>query len=516
MDTETHPSPQLPPARQWIALGVLALAVLVISIDNTVLGFAVPALSADLQPTATQLLWIVDVYPFVIAGLLVTMGNLGDRIGRRRLLMIGTAGFASASFVAAFATSPAMLIAARALLGVAGATLMPSTLSLIRSVFPDPARRRVAIGLWSSTFAVGAALGPIIGGWLLEHFWWGSVFLVAVPVMAVLLVAAPRLVPESRNDQAGPFDPLSNVMSLGAVLPVVFAMKQAAEHGPSLRHVAIALVGVVIGVGFVRRQRRQVEPLFDVSLFANRTFSTAVAANLLTNFALVGTIFLVAQHLQLVLGLGPLAAGWHLVPAMAAAFVASLGAAALMRKVGPGRLVAVGLLVGGLGMFVLAQIPGTGGGHLVVLAMVFIAFGCGAAASIGANLVMAIVPSRRAGAASAISETAFELGAAAGIATLGSTTAAVYRSRIAADGTVLDALPAGPIRDQASDNLTGALEASFHVAPDAAITLIDTAQGAFAAGIRGAGWVGMVLLAAGAAAVGWAMRGVKVTTHAPH
>lgn len=515
MSTEIDLTPQLSPARQWAALAVLVLAVLVISIDNTVLGFAVPALSADLQPSATELLWIVDAYPFVLAGLLVTMGNLGDRIGRRRLLLIGAAGFAVTSAMAAFSTSPAMLIASRALLGVAGATLMPSTLSLIRTTFPDPARRRVAIGLWSSCFAVGASLGPIVGGWLLEHFWWGSVFLLAVPFMVLLIVAAPVLVPESRNPQPGPFDLLSNIMSLGAVLPVVYAMKQAAEHGPAIEHALIALIGVIVGVGFVRRQRQLTEPLFDMDLFSNRPFATAVTANMLTNFALVGSIFLVAQYLQMVTGLGPLSAGWHLIPGMATAFVASLTAAALMRKIQPGHLMGIGLVAGALGMLVMTGIPGSGSPVLVVIAMAFIGLGCGGAASVGANLVMAIVPARRAGSASAISETAFELGAAAGLAVLGSTTSAIYRRRMGSDPEVFEGVPAAA-EAQASDNLSGAFEVAFELPAEAAQRLISAGQEAFAGGVRGAAVVAGVLLVTGAAAVAWSMRGVKVSSHAPH
>lgn len=504
--SEPTGAPELSPARQWAALAVLMSGVLVISIDNTVLGFAVPALSADLRPSATELLWIVDAYAFVLAGLLITMGNLGDRIGRRRLLLTGAAGFALASTVAAFATSPTMLIAARALLGVAGATLMPSTLSLIRTIFPDPARRRVAIGVWTSGFAVGAALGPIVGGWMLEHLWWGSVFLLAVPVMGVLLVAGPFLLPESRNDAPGPFDPRSSLLSFGAVLPVVYAMKQTAEEGPTLGLAALALVGAAVGVVFIRRQQRLAEPMLDVTLFEHRPFATAIVTNLLSNFAFVGAIFLVAQYLQLVLDLGPLAAGFHLLPGMAAAFVASLGAAALLRWASPGSIIAAGLTATSLGFLVLLLLDGAADGHWITLGMAFVAFGASGASSLGANLVMAIVPARRAGSASAVSETAFELGAAVGIAVLGSLTSAVYRRRID-----LDDLGLGAAADRAADTLAEATEVSADLAPAVANDVLAAAHDAFAAGLRSAGLLAAVLMLGGAVLAHRSLRSTRPT-----
>jgi DHA2 family multidrug resistance protein-like MFS transporter len=219
--------------------------------DLTVLNLAVPALSADLHPSSAQLLWIVDIYGFLVAGSLIVMGTLGDRIGRRRLLLIGAGAFGVASVLTASATSAEMLIAARAILGVAGATLAPSTLSLIRNMFLDDRQRTTAIGVWAASYSAGAAVGPVVGGVLLEHFWWGSVFLLAVPVMALLLLLGPLLLPEFRDEEARPLDPVSAVLSLAAVLAVIYGVKQIAQDGVGLRAAAVVAGGLAVGIGFL-------------------------------------------------------------------------------------------------------------------------------------------------------------------------------------------------------------------------------------------------------------------------
>ncbi len=497
---------ELSPGRQWAALAVLLLAVLIISIDNTVLGFAVPELSAALSPTSSQLLWIVDAYAFVLAGLLVTMGNLGDRIGRRRLLLIGATGFGAASTIAAFSTTPEMLIAARALLGVAGATLMPSTLSLIRNIFADANRRRIAIGIWAAGFAVGAAIGPIVGGWLLEHFWWGSVFLMALPVMVVLVVAGRLLLPESRNESAGPFDWVSSPLSLMAIVPVVYAIKLSAEHGPTLQLLAIGAFGVAMGVVFVRRQRRVPEPMLDISLFSHRPFAVAIATNLVSNFGLIGGLFFVAQYLQLVTGLGPLDAGVQLLPAMAASLVASIGVVLLLRRgIAPSRLLSGSLAIMSLGYLAVLTLSTSSGGARSAIAMGFVAFGVGAAGSLGTNLVIATVPPKRAGSASAISETAFELGAALGIALLGSTINAVYRRSV----ELPDGLAAADAH-AASDTIAAAASVATRVPVELSEAVGEASRAAFVSGMHAAGVLGAVLLAAAAIAAARTLRGITV------
>ena len=333
--------------REWVGLGVIALPCLLYAMDLTVLNLALPQLSADLQPTSSQLLWIVDIYGFLAAGSLVTMGTLGDRIGRRRLLLIGAAAFGTASVLAASSTSAGMLIAARALLGVAGATLAPSTLSLIRAMFADPGQRALAVGVWISSFSAGAAVGPVLGGLLLESFWWGSVFLIAVPVMALLLVLGPLLLPEFRDPDAGRLDLPSAALSLAAVLAVIYGLKQLAQGAPGWVPWVSVLAGLVLGVVFVRRQHSAAHPLLDLSLFANHAFSDALVTNTLDFFVSFGALLFIAQYLQLVLGLSPLEAGLWMVPSAVGLIAGSMLAPVLVRWVRPWSVMAAGLGGGG-------------------------------------------------------------------------------------------------------------------------------------------------------------------------
>src|SRR5688500_11648426 len=267
--------------REWIGLAVIALPCMLYSMDLTVLNLAVPALSAELKPSGAEMLWIVDIYGFMVAGCLITMGTLGDRIGRRRLLMMGAAAFGVASVLAAFSPTPAMLVASRALLGIAAATLAPSTLSLIRNMFLDPQQRTVAISIWVMSYSAGAAIGPVIGGVLLEYFWWGSVFLINVPVMVLLLALGPLLLPEFRDPDAGRLDIPSATLSLAAVLAVIYGLKRIAEQGASWVAFFSIAAGITVGFVFAARQRRLADPLIDLKLFRAPAFSAAIATNLL-------------------------------------------------------------------------------------------------------------------------------------------------------------------------------------------------------------------------------------------
>ncbi|MDT7724230.1 MAG: transporter, family, multidrug resistance protein [Actinomycetota bacterium] len=469
--------------RQWWALAVLVLPVLLISVDMTVLGFALPYLSEDLAPTGPQQLWIVDIYSFMLGGLLVLMGTLGDRVGRRKLLLAGAVAFGAASVLAAFSTSAWMLIAARALLGIGGATLMPSTLSLIRNIFLDRQQRRIAIGVWSAGFSGGMAVGPVLGGWLLEHFWWGSVFLINVPVMAMLLVTGPFLLPEARDPNPGRFDPLSAVLSLAALLPTVYGIKLVAEHGVTVLAALCIASGLLIGVAFVRRQRSLDQPMLDLELFKNRSFSVSVVTNVLGIFALVGLLFLIPQYLQLVLGLTPVVAALWLLPATLAGIVGALLAAQLAKRFRTSSLIGFGMFLAAAGFLGLTQVGAESGLIMLVFGFMLVGGGIALAETVTNDLIITAAPAERAGAASAISETGYEVGGALGVAIMGSVATAVYRA----------GLPAGTA-DTARETLGGAAAAAASLPPAQAGPLLDAAREAFVRGLHVTAWMGTILL----------------------
>lgn len=462
--------------REWIGLAVIALPCLLYSMDLTVLNLAVPALSADLQPSSSQLLWIIDIYGFLVAGSLITMGTLGDRIGRRRLLMIGAAAFGVGSVLAAFSTSAEMLIATRALLGVAGATLAPSTLSLIRNMFHDPGQRTIAIGIWISSYSAGAAIGPLVGGLLLEHFWWGSVFLVGVPVMVLLLVLGPVLLPEYRDPDAGRLDLTSAGLSLAAVLPVIYGLKRIAANGLEWSAALFIVAGLVAGVVFVRRQRTLVSPLLDLRLFRATAFSASLATYTLATFVAFGSFVFVAQYLQLVLGLSPLQAGLWTVPFAIAFIVGSMLTPAIARRVRPALLMAAGLVLAAIGFGVLARVDAASGLPLLVTGFVVYSLGLAPVFTLATDMIIGSAPAERAGAASAISETGSEFGGALGIAILGSIGTAAYRS------AMIDAAPEGipPAAMMAArDTLGAALAVAEELSEQLGTGLVDAARAAF-------------------------------------
>jgi EmrB/QacA subfamily drug resistance transporter len=493
---ETTPvavSRTISPRRRWGALVVLMLPVLLVSIDNTVLNLALPAISEDLRPTGTQLLWVIDIYPLMLAGLLVAMGSLGDRIGRRRLLLIGSAGFGAVSVVAAFAPSVEWLIIDRAVLGFFGAMLMPPTLSLLRSVFTDRNQRRLAIAIWASGFAAGSALGPVVGGVLLEHFAWGSVFLLAVPLLVPLLVLGPLLVPESRDPNPGRIDAPSIVLSLATMLPVVYGIKALAEHGPTPLSLGPIVLGLAAGILFVRRQPRLTHPMIDLGLFRQGAFSGAIGVNLLSVVALVGGLFFVSQYLQLVLALSPLEAGLVLVPGLAAMIVSGLVIVPIARRVRPAIVVPVALLISAGGYAAAAL----GGGDLDAagIALVFVALGIGigAAETVSNELIVATAPADKMGAASAVGETAYELGAVLGTTILGTILTAAYRSAVVLPESLTAAQSTA-----AAETLGGAVAVADGLPAGLAEVLLASARDAFTSGIGPTAWIGTILVLAAA------------------
>ncbi|MBT3151960.1 MFS transporter [Streptomyces sp. CHD11] len=476
---------------RWLALSVLVLAVLLVAVDATVLGLATPYISEDLAPTGSQLLWIGDVYSFVIAGLLVSMGSLGDRIGRKRILLCGAAAFGAISVLNAYAHTPELMILARALLGVAGATLMPATLALIRNLFHDPRERSLAIGIWGATASAGTAVGPVLGGLLLEHFWWGSVFLINLPVMAVLVVVGAKLLPESRTAHPGPWDMSSVVLSLAGMIGVVYAVKETASHGFTWPALAAGLVGAAALYGFVRRQLLLPAPLLDMRLFRHRGFSGAVLADLLTILGLSGLVFFLSQYLQLVQGRRPFEAGLAELPAAIGAVAAGLVAGRAARRFSVRSVVAGGLAAIGLSLAALTVIGQSTGYPLLGAALLFVGLGAGFSFTVTADVILSSVPKEQAGAASAVSETAYELGAALGIAVLGSIVTGVYRDFTGPAGT-----PA-----EARESLGGAVEAASHLPATLADPMLEAARQSFVDGLTlAAGTGATVLLAASAAA----------------
>jgi MFS transporter, DHA2 family, multidrug resistance protein len=490
--------------REWIGLAVIALPCLLYAMDLTVLNLAVPHLSADLRPSSAQLLWIVDIYGFLVAGLLITMGTLGDRIGRRRLLLGGAGAFGVASVLAAFSTSAEQLIAARALLGVAGATLAPSTLSLIRNMFLDERQRTFAIGVWIASFSAGGAIGPLAGGVLLERYWWGSVFLLAVPVMALLLVAGPLLLPEYRDPEAGRLDLASAGLSLAAVLLVIYGLKQLAQDGLGWPPALSILAGLAVGVRFARRQQTSAEPLLDLSLFANRAFSAALATNILGFFVAFGAFLFIAQYLQLVLGLSPLQAGLWTLPSAGGFIVGSLLTPPLVHRVRPALVMAGGLALAAVGFGLLTQLNSASGLAVLVPGSVVFSLGLAPVFTLATDLAVGAAPPQRAGAASAISETSSEFGGALGIAILGSVATAIYRSQ------VTDAVPAGVPPQAAAaarDTLGGVVAVTGQLPGRFRVELLDAAREAFTQGLQ------LTFAISAAVAVGIAILVVSLLRH---
>jgi DHA2 family multidrug resistance protein-like MFS transporter len=419
-------------ANRWVVLVVLCVSLLLVALDATVLHVAVPAVTEDLRPGAIELLWIVDVYPLVCASLLILFGTLGDRVGRRRVLLLGYGLFGVASAAAALAQTPGTLILARALLGTGGAMIMPATLSILRQVFPDRRERALAIGIWSAVAAVGAAVGPLLGGFLLEHFWWGAVFLVNIPLMLVSLPVGRILLPESYGDRDGPWDVVGALTAAGGLFGVVLGVKRlgGGEAPASPFTVLPLLAGAALLVLFVRRQRRLAHPLVDLRMFRRPGFSTAVGCIVLAMLALVGLELIAAQYLQLVLGLSPLQTGLRLLPLTVAAMAAGLAGARMLRRFGPRRMVCFGFCLTAAAVLTLTAMGADDDAPLLLSGFVLLGFGLETTLFGAYESMLSECPADQAGGGAAIGETSYQLGAGIGIALLGSVMNAAYAPQL--------------------------------------------------------------------------------------
>lgn len=467
--------------REWIGLAVLALPILLMSMDISVLYLVLPHLAAELAPSSTQMLWMVDIYGFTLAGFLIMMGKLADRIGRRRLLMIGAAVFGLSSVLVAFSSSAEMLIATRALLGIAGATLMPSTLSLLRNMFHDPRQRSSAIGVWMMCLVAGSVLGPVIGGLMLEWFWWGSVFLLGVPIMLLLLVTAPFLLPEYRDPDAGRLDWFSALMSLTAILFIVYGIKSFAKEGVQLLPSLSIAAGLLVGWAFVSRQNRVSDPLVDMRLFRMPMFSGALSMQLLGLLTISGLNLYLAQYLQLVKQLSPFMVGLLLIPIALGIIVGSVAAPRLANYFQPAFVIAAGLLISSTGLIMIAQVDAATPLSFLLAGSAAFSLGIAPLTVLGTDLIIGAAPPERAGSASAISETSAELGAALGIAVMGSIATVVYDRHISS--SLSEELPAETAQ-AVKESLPTAVEASANLPAELATETVALAREAFTSGLN--------------------------------
>jgi len=500
-------------AREWLGMTVLVIPALLASMDLSVLFMASPWITADLTPTASQHLWIMDIYGFMMAGLLITMGSLGDRIGRRKLLLVGAVAFGGASLIAAFSTTAEMLIAARALLGIGGATLAPSTLSLIRGMFADESERRTAVGIWTGAFTGGIAIGPIIGGLLLEHFSWGSVFLINVPVMVLLLIVAPIVIREQRDPHPGPFDLLGSTLSLAAILPLIYGIKELAEDRFAWFHVGAMVLGAVFAGLFVLRQLKRENPMIDVRLFARPAFSGSIVANLIVTFATAGMGLLAVTFIQTVLGFAPFPAALWMLPTVAGSFVGVAIASIFARMVRPAVLVTIGLLIAAAGFFVVSLLTVGSPVGLLITAYSVLTVGVGMTSTMVTSLVLTTAPPEKAGAASALAETSNELGGALGIAALGTFAGTIYHDAMDPAVAGLDTAVAEP----ASDTIGGAIAVAEQLPSEIADPLLQDAFAAFTQGFTTSAVTGAIILAIAAVFADIMLRKVTVqqTADAP-
>ena len=467
----TKPSSQ---RGRWGVLAVLAFSLLAVAVDATVLNVAIPTLARELRPSSTQMLWIVNIYSLLVGALLLTAGPLGDRLGRKRFLLGGFALFGASSVFAALSDSAEMLLVARALLGVGAAVIMPSTLSILRNVFTDRKERTFALGVWSSVAGAGAAVGPLLAGFLLERFSWGSVFLINVPLMGLALVLGAWLIPESRDPDPSRWDATGAVLSLTGLLAFVYGLQRVAADGFTLSGIGVGIGGVVLLGALVVWLRRVDEPLIDLGLFRDRAFAAATGALLVAMFAMIGLMFLITQQLQVVMGYSPLQAGLRLMPLILGAVVGAPLVGLIVPRFGTRTALSIGLLVLAGALLILAWV-GPGSGLLVAVIFPLIGAGAGAAMTAASDAIMSGASADRAGGAAGIEETSYQVGAGLGVAVMGSIATAVYAARL----TAIPGVP-GELMDSARDSVGVAAAVADQLPGELGRRLRDATESAFA------------------------------------
>ncbi|MBN3063980.1 MFS transporter [Pectobacterium aquaticum] len=465
--------------KKWLTLAIVSSALFLIVIDMTVLYTALPTLTHDLHATASEKLWIVNIYALVASGLLLGMGTLGDKLGHKPLFISGLVVFGAASLFAAYSPVPSMLIAARALLAVGAAMMMPATLSIIRLTFTDERERALAIGIWAAVASGGAAFGPVMGGILLEYFWWGSVFLINVPVVLLALIMGITVIPHRPGNASHRWDFIGSLLIMVGLIGVTYAIKELGKRVPSYEDALIALlIGVTFITLFVRRQRNSKHPLIDFSLFRLRPFSAAVAAAIVAAAALIGMELAFTQRLQLVVGLSPLQAGLFILPLSLASFIAGPLTGKILPHVNSGTMLAAGLLISGLGMgsYLLLHNAPT---MIQIISLTVIGAGVGSTMTAASSTIMQVAPASKAGMAASIEEVSYELGGATGVTLMGSLLSFAYSATFmlpagfAAPDTAYDSLDEALIfAESLPENMRQMLTTQAHSAFDSGFSIV--------------------------------------------
>jgi EmrB/QacA subfamily drug resistance transporter len=483
------PPSDVNPQRWWI-LTVLCLSLVIVIVGNTVLNVALPTLVRTLGATQTQLQWIVDAYALVFAGLLLTAGALGDRYGRKGALTAGLLIFGSASTFAAFSDGPTGLIIGRAVMGMGAALVMPATLSILTTVFPPHERGR-AIAIWAGLAGAGAAIGPIGSGFLLEHFWWGSVFLMNLPIIVIALVAGAILVPTSKDPNEAPLDPVGAVLSIAGLAGLLYGIIEAPVHGWTATTTLLSFGAAIVFLGlFGWWELRSKDPMLQLRWFKNPGFSTAAGAITLVFFAMFGTFFLFTQYLQLVLGYGTLEAGVRMLPMALVMMVAAPNSARLAERFGPKRVVAGGLATVAVGLLAMSFATADSSYWQVVLALMIMSAGMGSSMAPSTATIMGSLPMGKAGVGSAVNDTTRELGGALGVAVLGSLTASTYSSGVADIASKLPASAAAAARS----SLGAAIQVGQQVGGAGGDALVRAAQVAYTHGMSNGLRVGALVV----------------------